>query len=51
MNTLFELIFAPPSIGDRTLLIHLVAKTLIAMAILVVLWSTRTQAAVVYEAF
>ncbi len=51
MRTLFELIVAPPTISDRGLLIHLTAKTLIATAILVVLWLTRVQAAVVYEAF
>ena len=51
MHTLFELIVAPITISDRGLVVHLVAKALIATSILVVLWITRAQAAVVYEAF
>lgn len=51
MNTFLEVITAPTSISDRNLVLHLVAKSLIVTTILVVLWITRAQAAVVYEAF
>ena len=51
MRTLFELITAPPSISDRGLMLHLVAKGLILTTVLILLWVTQAQASVVYEAF
>ena len=51
MRMLMELILAPPTIGDRALVLHMVVKTLVVSSVLVVLWVTRAQASVVYEAF
>ena len=48
---LYDLIVVPSNLSNRSLMLHLGAKALLVTSIMVILWVTRTQANVVYEAF
>ncbi len=51
MRALINLAVGSPKLDDRSLMIHLIAKTAIVTVALVVFWALQFQAAVIYEGF
>ncbi len=51
MRDLINLIVGSPKLSDRSLVVHLLAKTVVVMVALVVVWALEYQAAVIYEGF
>ena len=51
MRTLLDLVTGSPNLDDRSLVLHLVVKTLVVTAALVILWALQYQADVIYEGF
>ena len=51
MRTFLDLILGSPKLSDRWLVVHLLAKTVVVMVALVVVWALQYQAAVIYEGF
>lgn len=51
MRGLIDFIIGSPRLSDRSLMAHLLAKTLVVTMVLVIVWALQYQAAVVYEGF
>jgi hypothetical protein len=51
MRAIIDLVLGSPSLDDKSLIIHLVAKTVLVAAVLLALWALQYQANVVYEEF
>ena len=51
MRAFINLIIGSPKLSDRSLIVHLLAKTVVVTVVLVVVWALQYQAAVIYEAF
>ena len=51
MRAVINLIIGSPKLSDRSLIVHLLAKTVLVTVALVVVWALQYQAAVIYEGF
>ncbi len=51
MRALVNLIVGSPKLSDRSLIVHLLAKTVLVTVALVVVWALQYQSAVIYEGF
>jgi hypothetical protein len=51
MRAIIDLVLGSPKLDDKSLIVHLVAKTVVVAAVLLALWALQYQANVVYEGF